>query len=165
MRAELLLFGAAAMVLAPGAASAQTAPGNGQFNGKNYWHMNSGNAFGQPGADCEDLVADHEGATPGHSANSAGGGRLSPARTAPVGRITRARSRRTPAIPRACPSTTSPVRTSSRSNPITDKGTDPLRIGGSLPASARPCPVADVTRRSSALLAGSSKGTAGTRES
>ena len=74
MRAELLLFGAAAMVLAPGAASAQTAPGNGQFNGKNYWHMNSGNAFGQPGADCEDLVADHAGATPGHSANSPGGG-------------------------------------------------------------------------------------------
>jgi hypothetical protein len=74
MKANILLLGAAAMALVPAAASAQTSPpGNGQYNGTNYWHTNSGNANGQPGADCEDIVADG-GSTPGNSATAPGGG-------------------------------------------------------------------------------------------
>ncbi len=54
MKATILLLGAAALALAPAFASAQTAPGNGQNNGNGYWHMNSGNANGQPDRSCED---------------------------------------------------------------------------------------------------------------
>lgn len=75
MKASILTIGAAALVLNAPLASAQAPPpGNGQFNGTHYWHSNSGNAFGQPGADCEDLVADHQGATPGHAGSAPGGG-------------------------------------------------------------------------------------------
>jgi hypothetical protein len=71
MKATILLVGAAALALTPAIASAQTAPGNGQYNGSGYWHTNSGNANGQPGASCEDLPA---GSTPGNSASAPGGG-------------------------------------------------------------------------------------------
>jgi hypothetical protein len=75
MKASILMIGAVAVTLNAPLASAQTSPpGNGQFNGANYWHSNSGNAFGQPGADCEELVADQEGATPGNSGSAPGGG-------------------------------------------------------------------------------------------
>jgi hypothetical protein len=74
MKAKTLMIGAVALAFAPAIASAQTAPGNGQFNGSGYWHSNSGNAFGQPGADCEELVDSGMGATPGNSANARGGG-------------------------------------------------------------------------------------------
>lgn len=73
MKATILLLGAATLAVAPAFASAQTAPGNGQNNGKGYWHTNSGNANGQPGASCEDVVA-AGGSTPGNSANAPGGG-------------------------------------------------------------------------------------------
>jgi hypothetical protein len=70
------LLAASAIALAPAMALAPTQPpGQGQYNGTNYWHMNGpAHATGQPGADCEDLVASGEGATPGQSANSPGGG-------------------------------------------------------------------------------------------
>jgi hypothetical protein len=70
MKATILLLGAATLALAPAFASAQTSPpGNGQYNGNNYWHLNSGNANGQPGASCEDA-----GVTPGNAGSAPGGG-------------------------------------------------------------------------------------------
>ena len=74
MKAKIAMIGAVAMALTSATGYAQSPPGNGQFQGSGYWHVNSGNAVGQPGADCEDLVLEKEGATPGHSANSPGGG-------------------------------------------------------------------------------------------
>lgn len=70
MRATILMLGATALAIAPAFASAQTAPGNGQNNGTGYWHTHSGNATGQPGADCEELIASGEGAAPGHAADN-----------------------------------------------------------------------------------------------
>jgi hypothetical protein len=74
MRATILVLGATALAFAPAFASAQTAPGNGQYNGTGYWHTNSGNANGQPGASCEDLGGPEAGVTPGNSASAPGGG-------------------------------------------------------------------------------------------
>ena len=56
----------------PLSASAQTAPGQGQYKGAGYNHMNSGNAVGQPGQDCLDLIMSGEGAFPGNSSASPG---------------------------------------------------------------------------------------------
>jgi hypothetical protein len=63
------------LVSASALAAAQTAPGQGQF-GSGYDHMNSGNAFGQPGADCEQLALDNPDitVTPGNSGSASGGG-------------------------------------------------------------------------------------------
>lgn len=72
MKATFLLISASATVLVPTFAVAQTAPGNGQFNGSGYNHTNSGNANGQPGLSCQDLIALGLGATPGNSASSLG---------------------------------------------------------------------------------------------
>ena len=70
MKATILLFGATALALTPSIASAQTSPpGNGQYNGNGYWHLNSGNANGQPGASCEEA-----GVTPGNAGTAPGGG-------------------------------------------------------------------------------------------
>ena len=74
MKAVIPIMSAAALAFAPGLASAQTAPGNGQFNGNGYNHLNSGNATGQPGQSCQDLIASNMGATPGNSASSPGSG-------------------------------------------------------------------------------------------
>jgi len=72
MKATILVLGATALAFAPSIASAQTAPpGNGYLNGTGYWHTNSGNANGQPGASCEDLGPD---STPGNAASAPGGG-------------------------------------------------------------------------------------------
>jgi len=71
MKATILMLGVTALAFAPSFASAQTAPGNGQYNGTGYWQTNSGNANGQPGASCEDLPT---GSTPGNSASAPGGG-------------------------------------------------------------------------------------------
>ena len=72
MKARILIMGAVALALAPSLASAQTpAPGNGQFNGQGYNHTNSGNATGQPGADCETLVLG-DGSTPGNASSASG---------------------------------------------------------------------------------------------
>lgn len=64
------------MALSPTIAAAQLnpAPGNGQYNGTGYNHTNSGNAYGQPGQSCQDLIASGTGATPGNSASAPGGG-------------------------------------------------------------------------------------------
>jgi hypothetical protein len=60
---------AAALMLSPVVASAQTAPGQGQYNGSGYWHENSGAAIGQPDVECEDLIEEGEGAIPGGAFN------------------------------------------------------------------------------------------------
>ena len=67
MKATILLVGGAALAFAPSFASAQTAPGNGQYNGNGYWHTNSGNANGQPGVECGE-----DGPTPGNAAGAPG---------------------------------------------------------------------------------------------
>lgn len=72
MQRTIALVAAAALSLSPTVAFGQTAPGNGQFNGQNYNHSNSGNASGQPGADCEFLVANNLGATPGNASSAPG---------------------------------------------------------------------------------------------
>jgi hypothetical protein len=69
MKATILWIGAAAMALTPAFASAQTAPGNGQYNGSGYWHTNSGNANGQPGVECGE-----DGPAPGNAGTAPGGG-------------------------------------------------------------------------------------------
>ena len=75
VKAKILVFGAAALAFAPAIASAQAVPpGNGYINGTGYWHLNSGNAFGQPGQSCEDLGGPDAGVTPGNSASAPGGG-------------------------------------------------------------------------------------------
>jgi hypothetical protein len=74
MKRLIALIAATAMSFTPAVAFAQTAPGNGQYNGTGYWHSNSGNASGQPNQDCEALVEDGLGATPGHAGSAPGGG-------------------------------------------------------------------------------------------
>lgn len=72
MKHTIALVAAAAMSLSPALAFGQTAPGNGQFNGQHYNHSNTGTASGQPGQDCEFLVENHLGATPGHASGAPG---------------------------------------------------------------------------------------------
>jgi len=74
MTRTIAFVAAAAMSIAPATSFAQVAPGNGQNNGTGYWHLNSGNAAGQPGADCEDLIDEGQGAAPGHAGSAPGGG-------------------------------------------------------------------------------------------
>jgi hypothetical protein len=76
MNGRILVIGAVALALAPHLASAQTPPppGNGYLNGQGYNHMNSGNAVGQPGQTCQDLIAANSGATPGNAGSSPGSG-------------------------------------------------------------------------------------------
>lgn len=66
MKATILTMGAVALAFAP-AASAQTPPGQGYINGQNYWHSTGPDPtqVGQPGADCEDLIASGDGSAPG----------------------------------------------------------------------------------------------------
>jgi hypothetical protein len=69
----LRLIAATAIMLSPVLASAQsTAPGNGQYNGKGYWHSTGPDPtlVGQPNADCEELIALGLGADPGNSSSS-----------------------------------------------------------------------------------------------
>jgi hypothetical protein len=66
MKTMILIAGAAALAFAP-ALSAQSAPANG-----NSGHTHSGNAAGQPGADCEMLVETQQGATPGNATSAPG---------------------------------------------------------------------------------------------
>ena len=74
MRRSIALIGAAVLSFTPSMAFAKTAPGNGQYNGAGWDHSTSGNASGQPGADCEDLILNGEGAAPGNSDMAPGGG-------------------------------------------------------------------------------------------
>lgn len=70
MTRKILFIGAAALALAPATASAQTAPGHGQTNGRGYNHMNGPATTGQPDQDCEELIANGEGAFPGQSGDN-----------------------------------------------------------------------------------------------
>ena len=74
MKGIFLLLGAAAM-LTPTLAAAQLspAPGNGQFNGTGYNHMNSGKATGQPGDTCQDII-NAGGSSPGNAGSAPGSG-------------------------------------------------------------------------------------------
>jgi hypothetical protein len=55
MKARIIMIGAAAMALVPTIAFAQTAPGQGQFNGQGYNHMNGPSSTGQPNQSCQDI--------------------------------------------------------------------------------------------------------------
>jgi len=73
MKRKILMIGAAAVALAPAFASAQTLPpGQGYVHGTNYWHSNGPDPsqVGQPGQDCEELIANNMGSDPGNSASS-----------------------------------------------------------------------------------------------
>jgi len=74
MKRLITYLAATSMAFSPAAAFGQTAPGQGQNHGTGYWHQNGPTTTGQPGADCEDLVASGEGATPGNSGSAPGGG-------------------------------------------------------------------------------------------
>jgi hypothetical protein len=67
MKAKILLVAAMTMALTPALASAQTAPGQGQYNGTGYNHTNGPATTGQPDQSCEDA-----GTTPGHAADASG---------------------------------------------------------------------------------------------
>jgi hypothetical protein len=73
MKRFITLVAVTTVAFSPAAAIAQTAPGQGQNHGTGYWHQNGPATTGQPGADCEDIVADG-GSTPGHSGTAPGGG-------------------------------------------------------------------------------------------
>lgn len=76
----ILMTAVGALALSPATAagprtpSPTTAPGQGQFHGQGYNHMNSGTAVGQPSQTCQDLIASGAGATPGNSGSSPGSG-------------------------------------------------------------------------------------------
>lgn len=73
MKSKLLFLSAAAALLSPSLALAQTAPGNGQYNGTGYNHMNSGNAYGQPNQSCQLINGGDTGPYYPGNANSAPG--------------------------------------------------------------------------------------------
>ena len=71
MKGKILLFAAAAVLVAPTIVSAQTVPpGQGYVQGTNYWHSTGPDPtqVGQPSQDCEQLIADQMGSDPGNSA-------------------------------------------------------------------------------------------------
>ena len=70
MKNSLLLIAAGALALSPATVAAQTAPGQGQFNGAGYDHLHGPTSTGQPDQDCEELIANGEGSDPGHSADN-----------------------------------------------------------------------------------------------
>jgi hypothetical protein len=75
MKATTIMMLASVLLASPlSLASAQTPPGNGYLNGTGYNHMNSGNATGQPGVTCQDLIAANSGATPGNAGSAPGSG-------------------------------------------------------------------------------------------
>ncbi len=76
MNRAIMLAAVGAVALTPMVAAANprtpsptTAPGQGQFNGQGYNHMNSGQAKGQPNQSCE-----ASGNTPGNAGSAPGGG-------------------------------------------------------------------------------------------
>ena len=54
MKRTMLLLAAGAMALAPTTLLANPGNSQGPTNGVGWDHLNSGNAFGQPGFECED---------------------------------------------------------------------------------------------------------------
>lgn len=65
MKTKLLLLAATGLAFAPSLASAQTAPGQGQYNGQGYNHTNGPTTTGQPDQSCEALIASGLGGPPG----------------------------------------------------------------------------------------------------
>jgi hypothetical protein len=70
MKNGLMLVAAGALALVPAVAAAQTAPGQGQFNGTGWDHQNGPSSTGQPSQDCEELIASGTGSDPGRSADN-----------------------------------------------------------------------------------------------
>lgn len=69
MQSTLKLAAAAVIMLSPVLASAQTAPGQGQYNGTNYWHSNGPATTGQPGVECGSTEAPNR---PGNAQDASG---------------------------------------------------------------------------------------------
>lgn len=75
MKATILLVGAAALTLTPAFASAQTAPGQGQFNGQGYNHLTGPDPtqVGQPDQSCQDINGGNTGPSyPGNTSTAPG---------------------------------------------------------------------------------------------
>ena len=70
IRSFSLCVACAAALLGPAGATAQSAPGQGQWHGQGYWHDNGPSMTGQPSQDCEELIASGMGSDPGNSAAS-----------------------------------------------------------------------------------------------
>ena len=65
---SLLLLAAGALALSPSTLPAQQS--HGSTNGAGWNHMNGPDATGQPGADCEELIASGDGSFPGQSGDN-----------------------------------------------------------------------------------------------
>lgn len=73
MKSMILLVGAAALASVPSLASAQTAPGIGQYNGNGYWHTNGPDTTGQPDQSCQDINGGNTGPYyPGNASSAPG---------------------------------------------------------------------------------------------
>lgn len=67
MQTTVRVMFATAIMLSPVMASAQSAPGQGQYNGAGYWHSTGPDSTGQPGVECDEV-----GGPPGHSSDAPG---------------------------------------------------------------------------------------------
>jgi len=67
MRPIVRILFATTIMISPALALAQTAPGQGQYNGTNYWHTNGPASTGQPGVECDEV-----GEAPGHTEDARG---------------------------------------------------------------------------------------------
>ena len=74
MRAKILFLGATVLGLAPALADAQTAPGQGQFNGTGYWHSTGPSVTtGQPNQSCQEINGGNTGPSyPGNTTTAPG---------------------------------------------------------------------------------------------
>ena len=73
MKIKILLLGVAAMAFVPAYASAQTAPGNGQYNGQGYWHSTGPATTGQPNQSCQEINSGNTGPDyPGNTSTAPG---------------------------------------------------------------------------------------------
>jgi hypothetical protein len=67
MRPIVRILFATTIMISPALALAQTAPGQGQYNGTSYWHTNGPASTGQPGVECDEV-----GEAPGHTEDARG---------------------------------------------------------------------------------------------
>lgn len=73
IKAIIPAVAAAVLVASSGAALAQTAPGNGQYNGSGYWHDNGPSSTGQPNQSCQDINGGNTGPFyPGNTSTAPG---------------------------------------------------------------------------------------------
>lgn len=70
MKIGMLMIAVGALALAPAMAAPGGNGGQGSTNGAGWDHLNGPETTGQPGAECEDLIEDGEGAFPGHAADN-----------------------------------------------------------------------------------------------